>query len=76
MYMKTDKGSKKTVLVKCLPIGDLLTIDVLDLSGPGKEPFNLQIKYVSILVDSIVFFFSLKTVNLLVVHFQCQGLLV
>ncbi|RWW21864.1 hypothetical protein BHE74_00040913 [Ensete ventricosum] len=67
VYMKTDKGPKKTVLVKCLPIGDLLTIDVLDLSGAGKEPFNLQIKYVSILVDNIVlFFFSLKMLNLLV----------
>ncbi|XP_064946585.1 probable proteasome inhibitor [Musa acuminata AAA Group] len=51
VYMKTDKGSKKTVLVKCLPIGDLLTIDVLDLSGPGKEPFHLQINVNDYLSD-------------------------
>lgn len=51
VYMKIDKGSKKTVLVKCLPIGDLLTIDVLDLSGPGKEPFHLQINVKDYLSD-------------------------
>lgn len=44
LYSKTEKGQKKNVLVRCLVIGDILAIDVLNLEGEQKEPFNLQIK--------------------------------
>ncbi|XP_074583705.1 putative proteasome inhibitor isoform X1 [Curcuma longa] len=50
VYTKTDNGSKNIVLVKCLPIGDVLAVDVLDLKEQQKEPLNLQInikEYVS-----------------------------
>ncbi|XP_058091333.1 probable proteasome inhibitor [Magnolia sinica] len=43
MYTKTEKGTKKSVLVKCLVIGDKLVIDALPLEDDQKEPYNLQI---------------------------------
>ncbi|KAL6864999.1 hypothetical protein ACP4OV_016150 [Aristida adscensionis] len=43
LYNKEEKGLKKRVLVKCLVIGDLLAIDVLDLEAQDKGPYNVQI---------------------------------
>ncbi|KAK3125306.1 hypothetical protein QOZ80_7BG0603020 [Eleusine coracana subsp. coracana] len=43
LYNKEEKGKKKRVLVKCLVIGDLLAIDVLDLEAQDKAPYNVQI---------------------------------
>jgi proteasome inhibitor subunit 1 (PI31) len=43
LYYKEEKGKKKLVLVKCLVIGDLLVIDVLDLEAQEKAPYNVQI---------------------------------
>ncbi|XP_062188355.1 probable proteasome inhibitor isoform X2 [Phragmites australis] len=43
LYSKEEKGKKKRVLVKCLVIGDLLAIDVLDLKAQDKGPYNIQI---------------------------------
>ncbi|WOK96439.1 putative proteasome inhibitor [Canna indica] len=51
VYTKTVKGSKKAVLVKCLPIGDLLAVDVLNLNESQEEPFHLQIKINDYLSD-------------------------
>ncbi|XP_042374288.1 probable proteasome inhibitor [Zingiber officinale] len=54
VYTKTVNGSKKIVSVKCLPIGDELAVDVLDLNEQKKEPLNLQIdikEYVSDVAD-------------------------
>jgi proteasome inhibitor subunit 1 (PI31) len=45
LYYKEEKGKKKLVLVKCLVIGDLLVIDVLDLEAQEKATYNVQIKY-------------------------------
>lgn len=47
LYIKEERGKKKRVLVKCLVIGDVLAIDVLDLEAQNKGPYNIQIKYVS-----------------------------
>lgn len=49
LYSKEEKGKKKRVLVKCLVIGELLAIDVLDLEAQNEGPHNIQIKYVWIL---------------------------
>ena len=49
LYSKEEKGKKKRVLVKCLVIGEVLAIDVLDLEAQDKGPYNIQIKYVWIL---------------------------
>lgn len=49
LYSKEEKGKKKRVLVKCLVIGEVLAIDVLDLEAQDKAPYNIQIKYVWIL---------------------------
>ena len=49
LYSKEEKSKKKRVLVKCLVIGELLAIDVLDLEAQDKGPYNIQIKYVAIL---------------------------
>lgn len=46
LYSKEEKGKKKRVLVKCLVIGELLAVDVLDLEAQDKGPYNIQIKYV------------------------------
>ncbi|OEL24691.1 putative proteasome inhibitor [Dichanthelium oligosanthes] len=43
LYRKEEKGKKKRVLVKCLVIGELLAIDVLDLEAQDKGPYNIQI---------------------------------
>ncbi|CAN6211912.1 unnamed protein product [Urochloa humidicola] len=43
LYSKEEKGKKKRVLVKCLVIGELLAIDVLDLEALDKGPYNVQI---------------------------------
>lgn len=56
VYTKNDNGSKNIVLVKCLPIGDVLAVDVLDLKEQQKEPLNLQIKYASLHTEILVFF--------------------
>jgi hypothetical protein len=53
LYSKEEEGKKKRILMKCLVIGDFLAMDVLDLEAQHKEPFNVQIKYVSVL-DAIV----------------------
>jgi proteasome inhibitor subunit 1 (PI31) len=53
LYSKEEEGKKKRILMKCLVIGDFLAMDVLDLEVQHKEPFNVQIKYVSVL-DAIV----------------------
>ncbi|XP_058076028.1 probable proteasome inhibitor [Magnolia sinica] len=44
IYTKTEKGTKISVLVKCLVIGDKLVIDALPLEDDQKEPYNLRIK--------------------------------
>ncbi|XP_031474115.1 probable proteasome inhibitor isoform X1 [Nymphaea colorata] len=46
LYKKTDdKGRKKTVLVKCLAFGDILTVDAVPTGdGERKAPLDLQIK--------------------------------
>jgi proteasome inhibitor subunit 1 (PI31) len=49
LYSKEEKGKKKRTLMKCLVIGDFLAIDVLDLEAQPNEPYNVQIKYVSVL---------------------------
>lgn len=41
---RTEKGEKRRVLVKCLPVGDVLAVDALCLDRDQKEPLNLQIK--------------------------------
>ncbi|CAN6219151.1 unnamed protein product [Urochloa humidicola] len=43
MYSKEEKDKKKRVLVKCLVIGELLAIDVLDLEAQDKGPYNIQL---------------------------------
>ncbi|BAT02029.1 probable proteasome inhibitor isoform X1 [Oryza sativa Japonica Group] len=43
LYIKEERGKKKRVLVKCLVIGDVLAIDVLDLESQNKGPYNIQI---------------------------------
>ncbi|KAJ1291319.1 hypothetical protein BS78_02G307500 [Paspalum vaginatum] len=43
LYSKEEKGKKKRVLVKCLVIGELLAIDVLDLEAQDKGMYNIQI---------------------------------
>ncbi|TKW35194.1 hypothetical protein SEVIR_2G356100v4 [Setaria viridis] len=43
LYSKEEKGKKKRVLVKCLVIGELLAVDVLDLEAQDKGPYNIQI---------------------------------
>ncbi|CAL5072254.1 unnamed protein product [Urochloa decumbens] len=43
LYSKEEKGKKKRVLVKCLVIGELLAIDVLDIEAHDKGPYNIQI---------------------------------
>ncbi|TVU38578.1 hypothetical protein EJB05_11958 [Eragrostis curvula] len=43
LYYKEEKGKKKRVLLKCLVIGDLLAIDVLDLEEQNKAPYSVQI---------------------------------
>lgn len=53
VYTKTEKESKKTVLMKCLPIGDVLMIDVLNLNEEQKEPINLQINIKDHLTDGV-----------------------
>ncbi|CAA7394577.1 unnamed protein product [Spirodela intermedia] len=40
---RTEKGEKRRVLVKCLPVGDVLAVDALCLDREQKEPLNLQI---------------------------------
>ncbi|XP_058075939.1 probable proteasome inhibitor [Magnolia sinica] len=44
IYTKTEKGTKISVLVKCLVIGDKLVIDALPLEDDQKEPYKLRIK--------------------------------
>ncbi|XP_077251227.1 putative proteasome inhibitor [Tasmannia lanceolata] len=43
VYTKTDNGLKKSVLMKCLVMGDDILIDVLPSGDEQKEPINLQI---------------------------------
>ncbi|XP_062190198.1 probable proteasome inhibitor isoform X2 [Phragmites australis] len=43
LYTKEENAKKKRVLVKCLVIGDLLAIDVLDLEAQHEGPYNIQI---------------------------------
>ncbi|CAN6183708.1 unnamed protein product [Urochloa humidicola] len=43
LYSKEEKGKKKRVLVKCLVIGELLAVDVLDLGAQDKGPYNIQL---------------------------------
>lgn len=64
VYTKTDDGSKNIVLVKCLPIGDLLAVDVLDLNEQQKEPLNIQIKYASLPAETLVFFLNIEIFRL------------
>ncbi|CAN6457896.1 unnamed protein product [Victoria cruziana] len=46
VYKKTDdKGMKKTVLVKCLAFGDMLTVDAVPIGDEErKAPVDLQIR--------------------------------
>ncbi|KAK1260686.1 putative proteasome inhibitor [Acorus gramineus] len=43
VYKKADGGSKKTVVVKCLALGDKLAVDALRVGDGSDEPVNLQI---------------------------------
>lgn len=43
VYLKSVKGEKKPILVKCLSIGDALVVDVLNLKEENKAPFHVQI---------------------------------
>ncbi|KAL5197500.1 hypothetical protein ABZP36_001012 [Zizania latifolia] len=43
LYVKEEKGKKKRVLGKCLVIGNILAIDVLDRESQNKGPYNIQI---------------------------------
>ncbi|KAJ4978092.1 hypothetical protein NE237_008872 [Protea cynaroides] len=43
LYRKEENGAKKSVLVKCLPMGDKLIVDALVLGGAEEKPVNLQI---------------------------------
>lgn len=43
IYTKTDKGSKESVIVKCLVMGWNLVIDALRHGDEQAEPLNLQI---------------------------------
>ncbi|KAJ6800588.1 putative proteasome inhibitor isoform X1 [Iris pallida] len=43
VYSKSENGSNKLVLVKCLAIGDALVVDVLNMKEENKEPLHLQI---------------------------------
>ncbi|XP_019053934.1 PREDICTED: probable proteasome inhibitor [Nelumbo nucifera] len=42
-YVKDSKGSKKSVLVKCLVTGDDLIVDALDIGLGERKPMNHQI---------------------------------
>jgi len=64
LYSKEEKSKKKRVLVKCLVIGELLAIDVLDLEAQDKGPYNTQIKYVTIL--------QLPFLDVLQLHLVCN----
>ncbi|XP_078437377.1 putative proteasome inhibitor isoform X2 [Wolffia australiana] len=48
------KGKTSTVLVKCLPVGDVLAVDALILESDQKEPFNLQINVKEFVSDEAV----------------------
>ena len=54
LYSKEEGGKKKRILVKCLVIDDFLAIDALDLEAQHKEPCNVQIKYVPVLLVIII----------------------
>uniref|UniRef100_A0A804QCQ4 PI31 proteasome regulator N-terminal domain-containing protein n=1 Tax=Zea mays TaxID=4577 RepID=A0A804QCQ4_MAIZE len=51
LYSKEEKGKKKRVLVKCLVIGEVLAIDVLDLEAQDKAPYNIQINVKDFFVE-------------------------
>lgn len=51
LYSKEEKGKKKRVLVKCLVIGEVLVIDVLDLEAQDKAPYNIQINVKDFFVE-------------------------
>ncbi|XP_066400161.1 probable proteasome inhibitor isoform X2 [Miscanthus floridulus] len=51
LYSKEEKGKKKRVLVKCLVIGEVLAIDVLDLEAQDKGPYNIQINVKDFFVE-------------------------
>ncbi|KAJ6849347.1 putative proteasome inhibitor isoform X1 [Iris pallida] len=51
VYSKSENGSKKSVLVKCLAIGDALVVDVLNMKEENKEPLHLQINVKDHTVD-------------------------
>ncbi|ONK61110.1 uncharacterized protein A4U43_C08F26350 [Asparagus officinalis] len=51
VYLKSDKGQKIPILVKCLAIGDALVVDVLNLREDKKEPFHVQINMNEHLVE-------------------------
>lgn len=43
VYVKSENGDKKSILVKCLTIGYALVVDVLDLKDDSKKPLHIQI---------------------------------
>ncbi|KAK1309145.1 putative proteasome inhibitor [Acorus calamus] len=51
VYKKADGGSKKTVVVKCLALGDKLAVDALRVGDGNDEPVNLQINVNDYLVE-------------------------
>lgn len=52
VYSKSEKGTKRAILVKCLPLEDYLMVDAVELKGEQKEPFHLQIHIKDYLTDS------------------------
>ncbi|KAG0492495.1 hypothetical protein HPP92_005539 [Vanilla planifolia] len=53
VYYKSDSGTEKAVLVKCLPVEDYLMVDVAELKDGHKEPFHLQINVKDYLTDDV-----------------------
>lgn len=53
VYLKSEKGTKKVILVKCLPLEDYLMIDVVELKRAQKEPYHLQIHTKDYLADDV-----------------------
>ncbi|XP_042481526.1 probable proteasome inhibitor isoform X16 [Macadamia integrifolia] len=43
LYRKEEFGAKKSVLVKCLPMGDKLIVDALVVGGGEGKPVHLEI---------------------------------
>ncbi|KAK8951360.1 putative proteasome inhibitor [Platanthera zijinensis] len=53
VYSKSENGSKKAILVKCIPLEEYLMVDVVELINEQKEPFHLQINTKDYLTEDV-----------------------